>query len=143
MTNEKPVCSACGSEDVTKDAWAEWDIEKQDWVLQNVYDDTFCQTCEESQKVNWLPVKPAPPIPMNIISGDFPFTEIRANDGNYFVSWEAAQNAGYRDDHIWSITETDGTFCYGPPHHYINLIGHIATAERHDGNTYYEEQEKS
>jgi len=70
---------------------------------------------------------------------EFPFEEIRRPDGNYFTSWEDARIDGHDDDQIWSVTETDGTYCYGPPHHYVNHIGHIATAERHDGDTYYEE----
>tara|TARA_R110000796_G_scaffold94595_2_gene199501 strand:+ start:642 stop:878 length:237 start_codon:yes stop_codon:yes gene_type:complete len=48
--------------------------------------------------------------------------------------------AGYDDNRIWSITECDDTFTYGPPEHYVNHIGHTVTKERHDGNTYYEEK---
>jgi hypothetical protein len=73
-----------------------------------------------------------------IIEGDFPFQEIRRADENYFDSWQEAKDAGYDDDQIWSITEGDeNSWSYGPPHHYINHIGHIATQERHDGQTYY------
>ena len=49
------------------------------------------------------------------------------------------KDAGFDDDQIWSITECEDTFSYGPPHHYVNHIGHIATQERHDFETYYEE----
>ena len=72
-----------------------------------------------------------------IIYDEFPFDEIRRINDDYFNSWEEAKKQGYSDDQIWSITEDDGTYCYGPPHHYINHIGHIATSERHDNNTYY------
>ena len=41
------ICSHCGSEEVKRDAWAEWDVEKQDWVLSSVYDNTYCEGCEE------------------------------------------------------------------------------------------------
>lgn len=75
------------------------------------------------------------------ITGDFPFDEIRAPDGNYFRSWQEAKDAGYDDDQIWSITESEGTWTYGPPHHYINHVGHVATLERHDGETYYHEED--
>ena len=85
---------------------------------------------------------------------EFPFEEIRAPDGNYFASWAEAKAAGYDDDQIWSVTGGDDefetlpdgtemrvcTFLYGPPHHYVNHIGHIATSERHDGATYFEER---
>lgn len=40
------VCAYCGSEEVKRDAWAEWDVEKQDWVLSSVYDHTYCEVCD-------------------------------------------------------------------------------------------------
>jgi len=40
------VCGWCGSTDVSRDAWADWNVEKQAWVLRQVFDDGFCQTCE-------------------------------------------------------------------------------------------------
>ena len=43
------VCGWCGSSDVSRDAWADWDVEKQAWVLRQVFDDGFCQTCECSR----------------------------------------------------------------------------------------------
>lgn len=75
---------------------------------------------------------------------DFPFEEFRAPDGNYFDSWGHAKDAGYDDNQIWSIIEgqeEDGSewFVYGPPQHFINHYGHVATKERHDHNTYYHE----
>lgn len=69
----------------------------------------------------------------------FPFEEIRREDGNYFDSWQEASDAGYADDQIWSVCEDDNVWTYGPPHHRVNHVGHIATKERHDGDTYYEE----
>ena len=70
---------------------------------------------------------------------EFPFEEIRRPDGDYFFSWKEAKGAGYDDDQIWSVTVHDECYCYGPPEHYANHLGHVATKERHDGNTYYEE----
>jgi hypothetical protein len=80
----------------------------------------------------------------NDIYEDFPYQEIRREDEEYFDSWQEAKDAGYDDDQIWSVTAGQGDdgsewYVYGPPHHYINHIGHIATNERHDGNTYYHE----
>jgi hypothetical protein len=40
------VCETCGSGLVTRDAWAEWDVEDQEWVLGAAYDYTFCHNCE-------------------------------------------------------------------------------------------------
>ena len=81
---------------------------------------------------------------MKIIKGEFPFEEIGRESGDYFDSWQEAKDAGFDDNQIWSITEHEDSqglyvYSYGPPQHYINHIGHIATNERHDSETYYEE----
>lgn len=46
MSKVRKVCKHCGSTDVRKDAWAEWDEDKQEWVLGDVFDDDYCMTCE-------------------------------------------------------------------------------------------------
>lgn len=51
---DRPVrmtCETCGSELVTRDAWAEWDVAEQNWVLAAVYDYAFCHACEESTEI--------------------------------------------------------------------------------------------
>ena len=40
------VCCDCGSDDVLRDAWAAWDVERQEWTLSQVFDDGFCNRCE-------------------------------------------------------------------------------------------------
>lgn len=40
------ACSYCGSRDVMRDAWAEWDTEKQDWALRSVFDHAHCEVCD-------------------------------------------------------------------------------------------------
>jgi hypothetical protein len=40
------VCATCGSEDVFRDAWAEWDPEGQRWELGTVFDAAFCAKCD-------------------------------------------------------------------------------------------------
>jgi hypothetical protein len=40
------ICSTCGSDEVSRDAWANWDVGKQEWVLGSVFDDGFCHRCE-------------------------------------------------------------------------------------------------
>ena len=73
---------------------------------------------------------------------EFPFDEIRDQHGDYFSNVaDAKKHSGYDESHIWSVTECEGAWSYGPSHHYINLIGYIATHESHDGNTYYEEED--
>ncbi|MCG6867345.1 MAG: DUF3768 domain-containing protein [Gammaproteobacteria bacterium] len=50
---EFPVCTACGSERVVRDAWASWDTEAQDWQLDAVFDYSFCLACEEEAGMEW------------------------------------------------------------------------------------------
>lgn len=47
----RKVCKYCGSEDVRADAWAEWDFDKQEWVLAETYDNEYCNSCEGDTKV--------------------------------------------------------------------------------------------
>ena len=77
---------------------------------------------------------------------DFPFDIIRdeicGGNGDYFDSPKEAMLAtGLSEKHIWSVVtgDEDNVWTYGPWHHYINVIGYIATKEAHDGDTYYEE----
>ena len=79
---------------------------------------------------------------------EFPFTELRMHTGDYYDNKTQMEHAGFVESQMWSITdadEEDGSeyYCYGPVHHYVNLIGYIATAEHHDGDTYYIECTKT
>jgi len=40
------VCNMCGGKTVTRDAWAAWDVDGQQWVLGAAYDYAFCHDCE-------------------------------------------------------------------------------------------------
>ena len=53
---EKPICAYCGSTNVVKDAWAEWDIENQEWQLQDTYDDAYCITCDGETSIEWIEI---------------------------------------------------------------------------------------
>lgn len=53
----KMVCSKCGSENVVKDAFAEWNIDKQEWVLHSVYDFTSCNDCGEEDCVDEVEIE--------------------------------------------------------------------------------------
>jgi len=57
MAKEKPVCTECGSDEVLCDAWAEWDEEAQEWVLNNTFDHTHCSACDGECSVNWVEAK--------------------------------------------------------------------------------------
>jgi len=73
---------------------------------------------------------------------EFPFTELKTPTGDYYDNRIEMERAGFVESQMWSVTDADDDdgseyLCYGPVHHYVNLIGYIATAERHDGDTYY------
>lgn len=57
MAKEKIVCSACGGENVLVDAWARWNVDKQEWELDNTFDDKFCEDCEGSCSYDWVEVE--------------------------------------------------------------------------------------
>ena len=40
------VCSTCGSDDVSRDAWAEWSVGEQRWVLRTEFDYAHCHRCD-------------------------------------------------------------------------------------------------
>lgn len=55
MTDEKTpstpspvrmVCSRCFSEDVYYDAWSQWDVAKQEWVIGPTFDFAYCTRCD-------------------------------------------------------------------------------------------------
>jgi hypothetical protein len=50
------VCETCGSTHVTRDAWAEWDEDEQDWVLGAAYDYAFCHTCQAETHIEETPL---------------------------------------------------------------------------------------
>jgi hypothetical protein len=45
------ICNMCGGNSVTRDAWAAWDVERQDWALGAVFDDAFCHDCEKETRL--------------------------------------------------------------------------------------------
>jgi len=51
MNKIRKVCGTCGSDEVTKDAWAVWDENEQDWVLDNVFDYEYCMNCEGDSNI--------------------------------------------------------------------------------------------
>jgi len=74
---------------------------------------------------------------------EFPFEEHRAEpDGDLYMSVQEALSAGWLKTQIWSVVTCDdsNTWTYGPSHHYVNVLGFIATKEPHDNETYYHEE---
>jgi hypothetical protein len=52
------VCSTCGGDSVTRDAWAEWDAETQDWVLGAAFDYAYCHDCDEETRLEEVELEP-------------------------------------------------------------------------------------
>lgn len=52
----KIICSDCGSEDVRRDAFAEWDVETQKWTLGPVFDQGFCDNCGQEVILAEIPI---------------------------------------------------------------------------------------
>lgn len=49
-----PVCDRCGSPNVSADAAARWDHEKQDWTITNVFDKGHsCDDCGDECRIEW------------------------------------------------------------------------------------------
>lgn len=40
------VCGKCGSDNVSRDAWGDWDVAAQQWVLRTVFDYAYCHRCD-------------------------------------------------------------------------------------------------
>ena len=49
-------CENCGSDHVTRDAWAEWDAASQGWILGAIFDYAFCHKCQEETHIEEVPI---------------------------------------------------------------------------------------
>lgn len=76
----------------------------------------------------------------------FPFTQLRKPDGSYYEAPDEMVRAGFVPSQMWSITELeeDGLWwVFGPADVFVDIVGYVATAEHHDGQTKYLEQLKT
>jgi hypothetical protein len=55
-----PTCRTCGSEHVSKDAWACWNSQSGLWELENVFDHEYCHVCETDTSFVWLRTEQVP-----------------------------------------------------------------------------------
>jgi hypothetical protein len=46
MARVKYICRVCKSDDVGRDAWTQWDMESQQWQIQNLMSESFCFKCD-------------------------------------------------------------------------------------------------
>ena len=42
----KYQCPHCNSDEILRDAYASWNVDSQQWELENVFDYTICNQCE-------------------------------------------------------------------------------------------------
>lgn len=57
MTKVRVVCANCGSEDVSRDAWADWNVQSQDWVLRTGFDYAHCHACDRETRLKDAPLE--------------------------------------------------------------------------------------
>ena len=52
------ICGSCGSDDVSRDAWADWDTREQRWVLRTAFDYAHCHRCDGETRLVEVELKP-------------------------------------------------------------------------------------
>lgn len=65
MSNESkiqyPTCKRCGRSNITADAFASWDHEKQGWTLTATLDTHTCEDCQDECHLEWKDGNPPDP----------------------------------------------------------------------------------
>jgi len=54
------ICRECDSEEVTRDAWAAWDLDAQKWALGAAYDYAYCHMCEAETRLVEIEISDQP-----------------------------------------------------------------------------------
>lgn len=52
------ACTHCGGTAVTRDAWAEWQVEDQVWTISALFDFAFCHQCHRQTQLVERPAAP-------------------------------------------------------------------------------------
>lgn len=87
MAKVQMVCSCCGSDDVTRDACARWNVDNQQWEMVTVYDNTDCQKCEGETRLEEREIEP------DYIEGLTAYQFIRDRDEEW-CKWIVAPDYG-------------------------------------------------
>lgn len=53
----RKICNNCGSANVVTDAWACWDEDAQEWVLDEVFEYEYCCNCEQDISIANVPLE--------------------------------------------------------------------------------------
>ncbi len=51
---QKPVCSECGSDNVTRDGILDWNVNAQEWQYHAPLDNTDCNECGGECNLKWI-----------------------------------------------------------------------------------------
>lgn len=51
------LCRNCGSTDVSRDAWSDWDVAAQAWLLRIVFDHAHCHACDGQTRLIEAPLE--------------------------------------------------------------------------------------
>tara|TARA_Y100001947_G_C10174669_1_gene233912 strand:- start:201 stop:599 length:399 start_codon:yes stop_codon:yes gene_type:complete len=124
---------------------------KEDEETFYIYANNWKEAREGAALYNGIVIREMPPKEIEEVFKEyeeFPYEEIRKDSGDYFASIQEMEDAGFEESQMWSVTCADGDhgvdfYCYGPRNHWIDLVGYVATKERHDGDTYYNEPSRS
>lgn len=55
MKKQKPICSHCRGGDLLFDAYAAFDTDTQEYVIQTVFDSgVICENCEGETSIEWV-----------------------------------------------------------------------------------------
>lgn len=139
----KMVCSTCGSDKVLADAFAHWNVEEQQWELQNTFDKgSYCEgACDGPCRIDEveIPVLPAEPKKLTFtawINTYKPVANTNCDrdlfDGYMFETYgkDLLQVTRVRDkepDKVWTLIDTDGDLSICPGYSHINRTGYFIT----------------
>ena len=56
MGKVKPVCTHCGGSNILFDAVSCWDVERQEQVMINTFDNIDCEDCGGECSIDWIEV---------------------------------------------------------------------------------------
>ena len=89
---EYPVCDRCGSPNVSADAAARWDHEKQDWAVTNVFDKGHsCDDCGDECKIEWK-------------EGDPPDLDIKRPVPEHHQQWFETLTRAFKEGNVALMT---------------------------------------
>jgi hypothetical protein len=102
-----PTCKTCGSEHVSKDAWACWNPATGFWELETTFDHEYCHVCEADTSFVWMRVDQVPSRRIRALNDKFR----REGGGDRSVVVTAgilAQGADFTVEVLIAIRDFDG-----------------------------------